>query len=142
MGFTPSSGKELQAEYFVPHEHAVEAMMAVKQLSDQIGPHLFISEIRTIAADDLWMSPCYKQPSVTLHFTWKQEWEDVNKLLPQIERLLEPFSARPHWGKIFTLSPKTLASRYTKLNDYKKLVSTFDPKGKFINDFLKTNLYS
>jgi xylitol oxidase len=142
MGFTPSSGKELQAEYFVPHEHAVEAMMAVKQLSDQIGPHLFISEIRTIAADDLWMSPCYKQPSVTLHFTWKQEWEDVNKLLPQIERLLEPFSARPHWGKIFTLSPKTLASRYTKLNDFKKLVSTFDPKGKFINDFLKTNLYS
>lgn len=142
MGFTPSSGKELQAEYFVPHEHAVEAMMAVRQLSDKIGPHLFISEIRTIAADDLWMSPCYKQPSVAIHFTWKQEWEEVNNLLPQIEKLLEPFSARPHWGKLFTLSPKTLTSRYVKFNDYKKLVSSFDPKGKFINEFLKTNLYS
>lgn len=135
MGFTPSSGKELQAEYFVPHEHAVEAMMAVKQLTDKIGPHLFISEIRTIAADELWMSPCYKQHSVAIHFTWKQEEEAVNNLLPQIEKLLEPFSARPHWGKLFTLSPKTLTSRYAKLNDYKKLVSSFDPKGKFVMIF-------
>lgn len=142
MGFTPSSGKELQAEYFVPYHSAVEAMLAVKTLSDKIGPHLFISEIRTIAADQFWMSPCRNQASVAIHFTWKQEWDEVGKLLPQIEKLLEPFDVRPHWGKLFTLSPKTLTSRYEKLNDYKKLVSSFDPKGKFINDFLKTNLFS
>ena len=86
MGFTPSAGKELQSEYFVPRSHAVEAILAVERLRDQITPHLLISEIRTIAADDLWMSTCYKRPSVTIHFTWKQDWPAVQRLLPVIER--------------------------------------------------------
>jgi len=57
MGFTPSAGNELQAEYFVPRKHAIEAILAVERLRDLVGPQLMISEIRTIAADDLWMSP-------------------------------------------------------------------------------------
>ena len=141
MGFTPSSGKELQAEYFVPHEHAVEAIQAIQKMGKEIGPHLFISEIRTIDADDFWMSPCYKQPSVTIHFTWKQEWNAVSKLLPAIEKELAPFNAKPHWGKLFTMSPSTLASRHQKMNDFKKVVAEFDSKGKFRNEFLEKNIY-
>lgn len=141
MGFTPSSGKELQTEYFVPHQNAVEAISAVSQLGKQIGPHLFITEIRTIDADDLWMSPCRNQASVTIHFTWKPDWPAVRKLLPLIEKELAPFNARPHWGKLFTMAPKTLESRYEKLEDFKKLALTYDPKGKFRNEFLKENIY-
>jgi len=141
MGFTPSSGKELQSEYFVPMHHAVEAITAIARLGKQIGPHLFITEIRTIAADQLWMSPCHNQTSVTIHFTWKQETAAVMKLLPLIEKELSPFNARPHWGKIFTMAPKVLESRYEKLNDFKKLVAEFDPKGKFRNDFLSKEIY-
>lgn len=141
MGFTPSSGKELQSEYFVPHQHAVEAIMAIQQLGKSITPHLFISEIRTIAADDLWMSPAYQQDSVTLHFTWKQEWDAVSKLLPQIEQALAPFNPRPHWGKLFTMAPSTLDARYTKLADFKQLVAKYDPNGKFRNAFLEEKLY-
>ena len=141
MGFTPSSGKELQAEYFVPQHNAVDAMLAIQKMGKEIGPHLFISEIRTIDADDLWMSPCYKQPSVILHFTWKQEWEPVMKLLPGIERELAPFNAKPHWGKLFTLSSSTLSSRYEKMNEFKKIVAQYDPHGKFRNEFLEKNLY-
>ena len=141
MGFTPSSGKELQAEYFVPHEHAVEAIQAIQKMGKEIGPHLFISEIRTIDADDFWMSTCYKQPSVTIHFTWKQEWNAVSKLLPAIEKELAPFNAKPHWGKLFTMSPSTLASRHQKMNDFKKVVAEFDSKGKFRNEFLEKNIY-
>jgi len=142
MGFTPSSGKELQSEYFVPLRHAVEAIEAVSRLGKQIGPHLFITEIRTIAADNLWMSPCHNQTSVTIHFTWKQDTDAVMKLLPLIEKELAPFNPRPHWGKIFTLSPKVLESRYEKLADFKKLVTEYDPKGKFRNGFLDHNIYS
>jgi len=142
MGFTPSSGKELQSEYFVPLHHAVEAIEAVSHLGKQIGPHLLITEIRTIAADDLWMSPCHHQTSVTIHFTWKQETEAVLHLLPQIEKALSPFNARPHWGKVFTMEPKVLESRYEKLNDFKKLVEEYDPQGKFRNGFLERNVYS
>src|ERR1700680_3802561 len=91
MGFTPSAGDELQAEYFVPRKHAVEAILAVEQIRDQVSPHLLITEIRTIAADDFWMSPCYKQNSVAIHFTLKPDWTAVSKLFPVIDAMYSPF---------------------------------------------------
>ena len=142
MGFTPSAGKELQSEYFVPRQHAVEAILAVERLRDQVSPHLMISEIRTIAADHLWLSPCYEQPCVTIHFTWKQDWPAVRKLLPVIEKELAPFNARPHWGKLFTTTPAELKSIYKKLPDFIQLSRTYDPQGKFRNQFLDTNIFS
>ena len=142
MGFTPSAGKELQSEYFVPRPHAIEAVLAVERLRDQVGPQLMISEIRTIAADDLWMSPCYKQPCVTIHFTWKQDWPAVRKLLPVIEKELAPFKARPHWGKLFTTPPAQLHSIYEKLPEFIALSKKYDPQGKFRNEFLNTNIFS
>jgi xylitol oxidase len=142
MGFTPSAGKELQSEYFVPRRNAVDAILAVERLRDQITPHLLISEIRTIAADDLWMSTCYRQPGVTIHFTWKPDWPAVSRLLPVIEKELGPFQPRPHWGKLFTLPPAQLRSRYEKLPDFIQLAKQYDPKGKFRNDFLNTNLFA
>ncbi|MEJ7766355.1 MAG: FAD-binding protein [Chitinophagaceae bacterium] len=142
MGFTPSAGKELQSEYYVPIQHAMDAILAVKILSKQIGHHLLITEIRTIAADDFWMSPCYKQASATIHFTWKQDWPAVSKLLPLIEKELAPFRARPHWGKLFSISPKELSNRYDKMQDFKKMAAMYDPEGKFSNAFLETNFYN
>ena len=142
MGFTPSAGKELQSEYFVPREHAVEAILAVERLRDQIGPHLLISEIRAIAADDLLMSPCFKQDSVTLHFTWKPDWPAVRALLPVIEKELAPFKARPHWGKLFAMSPAQLRLVYgERLTEFVELANKFDPKSKFRNDFLNSNIF-
>jgi alditol oxidase len=141
MGFTPSSGVELQSEYFVPRKHAVEAIQAIARLGKQTGPCLFISEIRTIDADNYWMSPCYKQPSVTIHFTWKQDWPAVQKLLPVIEKELAPFHTKPHWGKLFTMSPSHLASLYEKLPAFKQMLKQYDPTGKFMNDFLDKYIY-
>jgi xylitol oxidase len=88
------------------------------------------------------MSPCYKQPSVAIHFTWKQDWPAVKKLLPVIEKELAPYNARPHWGKLFTMAPSVLQSRYEKLADFRKLVKEYDPTGKFQNEFLTRNLFS
>src|SRR5437879_3295464 len=136
MGFTPSAGKELQSEYFVPRRHAVEAILAIERLRDQINPHLMISEIRTIAADKLWLSPCYEQPSVSIHFTWKPDWPAVKRLLPVIERELAPFKPRPHWGKLFTIPPESLRSRYDKMHEFTDLCMKYDSRGKFRNKFL------
>ena len=141
MGFTPSSGKELQAEYFVPWSHAVDAIFAIQNMGKTISPHLFISEIRSIAADDLWLSPCYKQACATIHFTLKQETEAVMNLLPLIEKTLEPFHAKPHWGKLFTMPAAKLTSLHPQLNDFKKIAGEYDPQGKFRNAFLERNLY-
>ncbi len=142
MGFTPSTGKELQSEYFVPIEHAFEAMMAIEKIQDKISPHLFISEIRTVNADNFWMSPCYKKTCVAIHTTWKQEPDTVMGLLPLFEEQLAPFKPIPHWAKLFAISPAVIQSRYEKLNDFKELVAKHDPKGKFRNEFLNTNLFT
>jgi xylitol oxidase len=141
MGFTPSAGKELQAEYFVPFEHAYEALMAVEKLNDKITPHVFISEIRTIAADDFWMSPCYRRKCVAIHSTWKQEPDTVMRLLPLIEQQLTPFHPLPHWAKLFTINPSTLQARIEKQKDFKQLMQQYDPNGKFRNEFLDKNLF-
>ena len=141
MNFTPSSGAELQTEYFVPRARGYEAIAAVEQLRDQITPHLFITEFRTIAADELWMSPAYKRDSMAIHFTWKPEWPEVKRLLPQIEEKLAPFDVRPHWAKLFTLKPAAVQGQYARLAEYRALLQQYDPKRRFRNEFLETSVY-
>lgn len=142
MNFTPSSGQELQTEYFVPLDRGYDAILAVEKLRDQITPHLFITELRTIAADKLWLSMAYDRPSLAIHFTWKPEWPAVKQVLPHIEAALEPFEPRPHWGKLFTIPGAKLESRYTRLADFQQLAKRFDPEGKFRNEFVQANLYA
>ena len=141
MGFTPSAGKELQSEFFVPRKQATEAIFAVEKLHEKISPHLLITEIRAIAADDLWLSPCYQQDSVAIHFTWQQDWPAVKAVLPEIEKALAPFGVRPHWGKLFTIEPAALRSRYSKLPAFVELAKKYDPAGKFRNEFLNRNVF-
>lgn len=141
MGFKPSAGEELQSEYFLRIEEAHNAMMAIEKLNKKISPHLLISEIRTIAADDFWLSPFYQRASVAFHFTWKQDVDAVMRLLPLIEAQLAPFDPRPHWGKLFAMPPKILQSKYPKLQEFKKLAQHYDPKGKFRNEFVDKYIF-
>lgn len=140
MNFTPSGGEELQTEYFLPRQHAYDGLQALSTLRDQIAPHLFVNEIRAIAADDFWMSPCYQQDCVAFHFTWKQDWPAVQNVLPLIEAKLAPFQPKPHWGKLFTMPADAFQPRYEKLPDFRALVQQYDPQGKFQNAFLETVL--
>ena len=136
----PSAGNELQTEYFVPRNRAVEAFRAIRGLRDEIVPYLLVSEIRTIAADNFWMSPYYHRDSVGFHFTWKQDVPAVMKILPLIEARLALFDARPHWGKLFTISPQQIRSAYEKLPQFQQLLREYDPEGKFSNAYLDTIL--
>jgi alditol oxidase len=141
LNFTPSSGEELQSEYILPRQHTYAALRAIDQLREHIAPLLQISEVRTIAADNLWMSPCYKQACVAIHFTWKADWDGVRNVLPMIEDQLEPFNARPHWGKLFTMAPARLQFLYEKLPEFQELIHEYDPQGKFRNAFLDKYIF-
>ncbi|KQQ89780.1 D-arabinono-1,4-lactone oxidase [Arthrobacter sp. Leaf137] len=134
--FTPSKGEELQSEYILPLEHAPAAIEAVRTLADRLAPLLFISEIRTGAADEFWLSPFYRRQSVALHFTWKPLQADVEALLPELEDLLRPFGARPHWGKLFTPSRFDWEQLYPRFAGFRSLASAHDPEGKFRNVLL------
>jgi alditol oxidase len=141
MNFTPSSGAELQTEYFVPLDQGYEATLAVEKLRDQITPHLFVTEMRTIDADDLWMSTCHQRASLAIHFTWKPEWPAVRALLQKIESQLQPFAVRPHWAKLNTIPPEQLHAQYPKLDDFRALIRQYDPQARFKNAFLAQNIY-
>lgn len=137
MDFTPSSGEELQAEYFVPRDRAMEAIQAIADRHrEELKTLLFISEIRSIAADNLWLSMAYGRESVAIHFTLKPDTPGVSKFLPRLEETLRPFSPRPHWGKQFTMQHEELRSAYPKFEEFKALVAKWDPEGKFRNDFM------
>ncbi len=136
-GFTPSNGVELQSEYFVPRNYALDAIDAIFGMRADIAPLLQISEVRTIAQDDLLMSPCYKQACVGIHFTWQRNLHAVMGILPKIEEQLAAFEARPHWGKLFAMTGAELARLYgPRLTRFRELIDDFDPIGKFRNAFL------
>jgi xylitol oxidase len=139
-GFTPSSGEELQAEYLLARRHARDALHALAAVRAQIAPVLQICEIRTIAADELWMSPCQGQDTVAFHFTLIKDARAVLPVLEVIEERLAPFAPRPHWGKLFTIGPDVLRSRYERLPDFQALALDYDPMGKFAGDFVRRNL--
>jgi xylitol oxidase len=134
----PSAGEEVQSEYFVPREHAVAALQALRPLSELLAPLLLVGEVRSIAADDLWLSPAYQRDSVAFHFTWVDDWTAVRPVLPLIEAALEPFEPRPHWGKLFTMDPALVAGLYPRMADFRQLVNRYDPTEKFRNQFLRT----
>ena len=140
MGFTPSSGEELQSEYLFPRRYAVEAIEAVRSLADEIRPILQVSEIRAVAADRLWMSMNYGQDSVGIHFTWKPERDAVEDMLVRLESALVPFEARPHWGKLFNADTAALAPLYERMSDFIRLVERLDPRGAFRNSWLKAHV--
>ena len=134
-GYTPSSGDELQSEYLVPRARAVDALAALEPIAGRIASVLRISEIRTIAGDDLWLSPCYQRDSAGFHFTWHRDTAAVVPVLAAIEERLAPFAARPHWGKLFTMAPADVRSRYPRLPDFERVAARLDPAGRFGNDF-------
>ncbi len=136
MEFTPSNGAEIQAEFFVPREEAARAIAALRPHGERLAPILMISEIRTIAGDDLWLSPAHRGPQVAFHFTFHRDWEAIRAVLPAIEASLAPFGALPHWGKVTTMAPDRIARHFPRLEAFRDLARSFDPEGKFRNDFL------
>jgi alditol oxidase len=140
MGFTPSNGEEIQSEYHVARTHAGAAIRAVHGLAATLAPVLQVCEIRTVAADALWMSPQYGQATVALHFTWAREPEAVARVLVELEAALAPFDPRPHWGKVFLADAATLAPRYERLADFARLAQRLDPRGAFRNDWLAAHV--
>jgi xylitol oxidase len=138
--FTPSAGEEIQSELFVAREHAVPAIQALRELSHEITPLLLIAELRTMAADRLWLSPQYGQDTVGLHFTWRRQQTAVERVMGLIEAALEPFGARPHWGKVFTARAADLERSYTRMDDFRALRERLDPRGVFVNPWLRAHI--
>lgn len=140
LDFTPSAGDELQTEYFVAREHAAAAIDALFAIGPVVRPALQISEIRTVAADSLWLSPAYQRDVVALHFTWLPAASIVLPAVAAVERQLAPFAPVPHWGKVFSLPPDAVRAGYPRAADFVALAARRDPAAVFRNQYLDTYL--
>jgi xylitol oxidase len=140
MGFTPSAGEELQSEYFIPRGRLAEALAAVRAIGHLVEPELLVTEVRTIAADDLWLSGAYGGDAAALHFTWRRHPVGVHPLIDRLEEVLLPLGARPHWGKVFRAQADVVRPLYPRMDDFLDLAGRFDPEGRFHNAWTSRTL--
>ncbi|MER6955164.1 FAD-binding protein [Streptomyces sp. NPDC000618] len=140
--FTPSSGNELQSEYLLPRRHATEALYAIDGIRQTVARVLQICEVRTVAADEQWLSPSYGRDTVAFHFTWVEDTTAVLPAVRAVEAALEPFEPRPHWGKVFEMPAGVVRTRYPRIDDFTALARVLDPAGKFTNAFVQDVLES
>ncbi len=142
IGFTPSNGNEIQSEYLIDRRHLVPAVQAIRSVAAQLTPLIQTAEIRTVASDELWLSPSGGRDTAAFHFTWLPHQAEVEAALAQLERALTPFDARPHWGKLFVADAARLAEVYPRLPRLRALAEQWDPAGKFRNAFLDRYVFS
>ncbi|WP_436971150.1 FAD-binding protein [Micromonospora coxensis] len=136
LGFTPSSGDELQSEYHLPRAAGPDALAELDAVRDRIAPVLQVCELRTVAADELWLSPNSGRDTLAVHFTWVDDATAVLPVVAEVERRLAPFAPRPHWGKVFTLDPSAVAATFPRYADFLDLLTERDPTGKFRTELL------
>jgi len=134
-------GNELQSEYFVARHYAVAALKVVAGLRESLASILDVSEIRSVAADKLWLSTAYGQDVVAIHFNWTKDWPGVKHFLPVLEEKLAPFEPRPHWGKLFAMAPAQVQAAYPRMADFQALAREYDPEGKFRNSYVDRYIF-
>lgn len=139
-GFRPSAGAEIQSEWFVARQHATAALTALRQLAGTLRPLILVCELRSVAADELWLSPSHGRDSVALHFTWRRDRQAVPAACALVERALAPFAARTHWGKLFTAQAAEIAPHYPRLAEFARLRERLDPRRAFVNPWLERTL--
>ncbi|WBU38966.1 D-arabinono-1,4-lactone oxidase [Homoserinibacter sp. YIM 151385] len=139
LGFTPSNGDELQSEFMVPRAHAVEALEGLRRIAERIEPHLHATELRTVAAEGLWLSSSFEADVLSIGFTWKHHPVEVDRLIREVEEIVLPLGARPHWGKLDHATE--LDRLYPRLDDFRALADEWDPRGKLRNDYLDRKLF-
>ncbi|MFI5873628.1 FAD-binding protein [Streptomyces sp. NPDC051445] len=140
--FTPSSGNELQSEYLLARRHATDALRAIDGIRQTVAPVLQVCEVRTVAADEQWLSPSYGRDTVALHFTWVEDAAAVLPVVRAVEAALEPYEPRPHWGKVYEVPAAVVRGRYPRIDDFTALARVLDPAGKFTNAFVRDLLAS
>ena len=138
--FVPHPPEQIQSEYMLPRIQAVAAIGRMRAMGERIDRHLIVTEIRSMTADTLWLSPAHGHDTVAMHFTWKKDTQEVATLTQDIENALLPLGARPHWGKLIHAPAARLAPLYPRMDDFRQLVQRLDPQGKFRNAFLERHV--
>ncbi|WP_314856039.1 D-arabinono-1,4-lactone oxidase, partial [uncultured Microbacterium sp.] len=125
-----------EMEYAVPLDRLASAFRGVQRVIDEHGWRIeFPIEVRTAAADDLWLSTASGRPSgyLAVHRYWKT---DHTEYFAAVEEVMLAHEGRPHWGKLHTLDASALRARYPRFDDFTALCDRLDPDRAFRNPYL------
>lgn len=126
-----------EMEYAVPLDRLASAFRGVQRVIDEHGWRIeFPIEVRTAAADDLWLSTATERPSgyLAVHRYWKT---DHTEYFAAVEEIMLAHEGRPHWGKLHTLDASALRARYPRFDDFTALRDRLDPDRAFRNPYLE-----
>ncbi|WP_375399403.1 D-arabinono-1,4-lactone oxidase [uncultured Amnibacterium sp.] len=124
-----------ELEYFVPFAVALDAVDAARRVILSYPEQRFPLEVRTIRQEPGWLSPMYGSDAVSLSVSGVPN-TDYEPFLRAFDRALQPFSARPHWGKMHYFDAERLQQVYPEYQRFVDLRRRMDPDGVFLNDHL------
>lgn len=130
----PSVGAELQSELFLPRAALPDLIPALAEIADVVRPALLVHEIRSAAADDLWLSPLRGRDSVMAHFTWRPDPALAGPAIRAVEQCLAPWQPRAHWAKLASPALRWPEGAYD-LTAFTALANWLDPMRTFQNRF-------
>jgi FAD-linked oxidoreductase len=126
-----------EMEYHLPRETAPDALRKIiSTIEDNNIKVFFPIEFRTIAPDDIWLSPFYKRQTVSIAVHQFYEWDYLG-YFAAIEPIFREHNGRPHWGKVNTLKAADFAALYPKWNDFLAVRKELDPTGKFLTPYMR-----
>ena len=134
---TPRSVRFTEMEYAIPREHVVEAIRTVRALVEDGGLAVgFPFEVRFVAPDDAFLSPAGGRETayIASHMFEGMEFEPFMR---GVERIMDGFGGRPHWGKRHFQTAETLRPRYPEWDRFAAVRERLDPEGRFANDYVR-----
>lgn len=127
-----------EMEYFVPLDQAHDMLTEMRKLMLRWLPtSIYPLEVRTVAAEDAWLSPSYQRDNLVVS-TCGEPGTDYWDYLRACDSLFAEFKARPHWGKLHFMTADRVERLFPKYNNFVEMRRRFDPQGTFLNEHTRT----
>jgi len=136
----PSVGAEVQSEFFVERALMGQAIERLRSIGDALEPVIMVSEIRTIGADNIWLSPQYQRDCAAFHFTWHHDVVAAHAAADLVTDTLAPLRPIPHWGKVFDPRRFDFDQLYPNLRSALACFQEWDPTSTFTNAWMRNTI--
>lgn len=134
---SPRRVKFYEMEYAIPRDAIPEALNRVRRLVDEAGIQLsFPVEVRVVSPDDIPLSTAHGRATgyIAIHV---YQGTPYDTYFQGVERIMDSYHGRPHWGKMHFQGHETLAQRYPKWDEFQAVRRRLDPEGRFTNQYLE-----
>lgn len=127
-----------EIEFAIPEANGPDCVRELRELMrTKHTEYRWPLEYRTVAADDIDLSPCYRRDTVTIsaHQSAKREYEPFFR---DVEAVFRNHQGRPHWGKLHWHTRADLEPLYPQWSAFEAIRREHDPDGVFLNPHLKS----